>query len=356
MSIKNQNPPNNEQPQWQLSPEDKRAVDALLDLGFDADLVAQSAQDDDSNHADRVSAAMQLMSLIDQYPTESQPDDLADRVMDRIRALPPVAQNTQHTKQSATPILKLTRHDPQPQTTGLGLAWIAHWREALSVAAAILVMISVLVPMLSSSRTRAGSLACRGNMMGAALGFTAYANDFNDSLPVYYDHAPDGNWLESRANSANLFTLAKSGYVSLATIACPENEFAGVAASLLENTNWESRKQVSLSYQNTCCPQNRPNWGNNTDSVVILSDRNPLVDAVANGSCNDCSPDEVAMAHGPAGFNIMLNDGSARWTDSPWINGDNMWLPSDYTITTTHIAPLKGTELPTSKRDAMMLH
>lgn len=369
-----------------LSELDIQAVDELVACGFDTDKVSESVRE-------RARRITNLLGVIDHYQLEqsktgdsdslslafssSDSDDLCDRTMSYIH------QHDQNkssrpfeapAKLSKTAIIGAA-------TTGFdaNIGWQDmddnprqftferfNLRDVIGIAASIILLIGVVSPILAGARAEARKQSCRSNMMGAGIGFSAYAADYQYALPVadvVDETGAGGNWIASRANSANLFRLAKTGYSSLATLCCPGNSKAGKCESLLASENWPDRESTSFSYQNLIASDRRAKWGDDGRIMVILSDRSPFIET---GPCGKrpCSVDANSECHGPEGQNVLVSDGSGIWLTQATFNGDNIWLPENLQKNCRNgndasgvhtVITLSGDEVPDHQWDTMLV-
>ncbi len=233
----------------------------------------------------------------------------------------------------------------------------SNWRNVLTAAAALLVLASVLTPMLGNVRRSAVQQACLGGMGQIAQAMSNYANTYDNSLPVRYEAAPTGNWLDSRINAANLFHLAKAGFASFDQLACPGNPFAENTAALAGLDNWPSSRATSFSFQNVLTKL-RPRW-ETAPTMVILADKNPVVEAARAGQEADVDASAACHRRGRLGLlsqpgqNVLLSDGSALWTTSAQFGNDNIWVPDSCQSRRTILV---GTEMPGCETDSMLIH
>lgn len=299
---------------------DCAALDALVDAGFDCNRL-------DGQTRQRAESMLAALGALDAYPVEESDVDL-------------VASTLQRIEQSNQPMpiesWRLRRTD---------------WRSGLAAAAAVLIIASVVVPMMSNTRSIQMNTRCLANMSQAGTAFDMYAQSNDGALPVRFDTAPDGNWLASRANSANLFHLAKSGFAAFADLACPGNEAAPDDAVLANLDNWPSVEATSFSYQHMLDRPAPARWDQQMSSI-ILADRSPVVDAAYRGETY--SRDANSNLHNGRGQNVLMSDGSGRWFDVAWYGRDNLWLPES--CNNEAMFMFTGTEGPETPYDVMLTH
>ncbi len=312
-----------------LCPADVAALDALVEAGFEPH---------PSNAVDprRMHRILDLLSNVDVAD-----DELTGLSLLRRRTLEAVAAMGREARRAAIIGLEDTRRFVLPSFG---------WREPALAAASVVLLVSVVGPLMAGSEVSARSYACRQNLMTSAHGFTQYAADHRGALPVALEARDDRDWLRTRDNSANLFVLPREGYVSLASLTCPENPRACSKDEALRDRNWSCIEEISFSYQNVLCA-NRPSWSDGP-AVPVLGDRNPVVDGILAG--RDVIGNTNSFSHRLLGQNVLFTDGHVEWLDSPRIGSDNIWLPEG--MDCSQKAMLKGSETPARAHDAMLIH
>lgn len=309
---------------------DCELLDALVECGFDMDRF-------DGESRLRAERLIRLLGLLDKYPTE--PCDETALLASTMLCI------DQYERSKRQPLIAAGDIDERRSNWFLGGF---NWQSALTTAAAILILVSVTVPMLANMRRSAVQKACLAGIGKVALGLSSYANTYNNSLPIHVASAPSGNWLDSRVNSSNLFQLAKSGYATFDDLACPGNPHAPSASALANMDNWPSAEATSFSYQNMLTGQ-RPQW-NTSPAMVILADKSPLVEAARDR--RQMNIDALSPSH-RRGQNALVSDGSGMWLNSAQFGNDNIWVPDTCQSKSTL---LMGDEMPCCASDSMLIH
>ncbi|MGP1310537.1 MAG: hypothetical protein ACTS27_10105, partial [Phycisphaerales bacterium] len=224
-------------------------------------------------------------------------------------------------------------------------------RDMVSTAAAAMLGMAVLWPIVSSAREEMSVLACQNTMRNAGVGFGLYSQDYGGRLPLAAAGF-SGSWWNvgtpRQSNSANLFELARSGHAKLADLACPGRPGAPRHMHEPDQTDWRDFEEVSYSYQLPTRP--RPAWSG-ASRIVVMADKSPVVERARFGERFD--PEARSRNHGGRGQNILFNDGSVDFTFSPVLpNGDNIWLPAS--LTRVDRPSLRGVERPTTDTDAFV--
>lgn len=328
-----------------LSPEDEDALDALVAAGFRAEGVSSSLRD-------RAVSLNAMGDLLRDCPLPPKQDiaNLVDRTLAGISSV------------------KIAPREQEPVTAGrIGF----RMADMLSLAAVLILGVSVLWPLLSSFRTQSQRMACGSNMSAVATAMGSYASDFRDSLPIASASFTGGTWWDvgtspERSNAANLFQLAKARYAKLQDLACPGNASACTKLSCENMTDWSCSQEVSYSYR-IMSATNRPSWGQRAGSapMIILSDKSPVIMRAKRGEA--INPNENSVNHGGEGQWTIRTDGSALWLNSPEVQGDNIWLPGSIEAAikearsqmkrlgaTNGTLIIRGNELPSSVRDIFL--
>lgn len=234
-----------------------------------------------------------------------------------------------------------------------------HFADLVSIAALLLIGSAVLLPIVQGVREYGRRTACQSGMLAAGLGFGQYAASNQDMLPMASTSRGGNPWWEvggshERSNSANFFTLVRTGYTSVAELACPGNPDACRSEADAGEMDWRHFRDVSYSYRNL--------FGRGSARLVdgpaevLISDRSTLV--LLRPGYLQVRPFENSPNHGGRGQWVLVGDGSARWITSPVLNdGDNLWLPRSMEDALARLrgdAPpsdLNGTETPDGNGD-----
>lgn len=233
-----------------------------------------------------------------------------------------------------------------------------------AIAALMIVAVSVAWPALSSVRQRAQQAACFGGLGSIGQAISMYGNESKSSLPMATASLAGRKWWNvgqpEQSNSANLFTLAKSHFIKPQQLACCANGTSKECRFTEQCEDWHSLDEVSYSYQNLFARE-RPTLDAAGEPFVVLADRNPAVLRAFRGErviyINENSPN-----HRGEGQNVLYSDGTAVWTTTPVVRGDNIWLPKSIEDLISRATkgrpvsqtdPLKGIEEP-AKADVFL--
>lgn len=317
-----------------LSSDDEAALEAWVMGGFDADRVPTSLRDRARKHE-------ALAALATTGPAFEGMEALRERTLALVQA--EVGREAEALTIGAA------------RRPGIRLA------DIVSVAAVLLIGCGVLFPVLGSMREQSRRAICNTNMTNTAVAMGTYAGSNRDSMPVANASLSGGKWWDvgvpsAPSNSANLYTLARDGYLPLADLACPGNPAAPTAPAAPGAHDWRRLEEVSYSYQIMFGP--RPAW-NGGKRIPVLADRSPVILRAFRGEPID--PHANAPNHRGAGQHLLYNDGTVSWASSPVLeSGDNIWLPRAIEnrlrlMSGTRLPnPLQGTELPDAVDDACL--
>ena len=193
-------------------------------------------------------------------------------------------------------------------------------REALVMAASLLIVAFLLIPSIQQSRVRQRIYQCAANMGQIGTDLQHYANDNNQHLPTVGGH--DLRWLPGEdhvaSNSEALFKLVTGNYAPASLFVCPavaDNLSFHVAPHMID---FPDAKTIHYSYQHTIGPHdlsfNDPATAAVNKEMVILGDSTPLY---RNGSFDAQQADKACSEnHGRTGQNVLYLDLHVRWVES----------------------------------------
>jgi hypothetical protein len=347
-----------------LSEEDARAVDALLSARADASAgpTLRLTSDEGSNapiDPARLNRVAAVLKVLDQCPASDPPEDLTKRTLARI------AQSRGRERMLA----EMGIGGGGSGGRGFG------WGEMVAAAAVLIIGVSLALPMLDYHRQEARRVACLGNLGSVAKAMGTYAAISNGQAPrlgawpgepwyqvgqqreptslASYPSNPSNpsNQPENkvRSNSANLYMLARQGFVKPDDLACPENINA-THNMTSRQTDWPDMRSVSYSYQNQYAAQ--PVRLDNNPNIALLADKNPLFAAgsARNSFAMTGLPTSApSQVHQKRGQNVVLANGSVKWQPKPVLaNGDNIWSARG-------VDRYTGNESPTDASDSFLV-
>lgn len=296
-----------------LNPADGEAFDQFVDAGWDAERTPSWAR----------LRARQQARLVSKMDSEaSATSDLVRSTLTRVQR--------EIDREEA-----LRRVSAQVDRAGLRIPRV-RMADLIAAAAVALVGLSVFWPAARSMQESTRRDVCAANMGNTGMGLALYAQDHGGLLPRS-GSAAERPWWEvggAHTHTAGLFSLTKGGYASLEDMSCPGNLTALVRPeSGAVMHDWRSHDEVSFSYQSPSL-QSAHRW-TRPERVVVLADRSPVSDRARRGERVD--PMARSLNHRGTGQNVLFNDGSVRFFESPILDGgDNLWLPR----------PLEGLDRP----------
>lgn len=330
-----------------LSKDDAAAFADFVDAGYESEHALPK-------YRDRVGVHELLRNLVTAPPPGVPSQDLASRTFDLVM----LAANAESRSFSIR---------DEPVVTGSTLR--TRFWDVVSVAAVLLLSASVLWPILDTVRQRQQKTSCQTNLASVASAFDQYAGSYGDSLPIAAA-GYGGSWWDvgtpGRSNSANLYTLARTGYAKVRDLACPGNLAACVEQPAKDAMDWRSIAEISYSYQ-IMFGQHQARW-KSPERTVILADRSPVVLRALRGET--VYPTENSPNHRQRGQDVLFADGSTKWITTPEIpvsgevgpttqRVDNIWLPWQIETIIDQVRngeeiTLKGLELPASEFDTFL--
>lgn len=324
----------------ELIPDDEEAVDAWVNAGMQVSKVPGSLR----SRAERIEMIGAMIRTVPGIAGSARPgvgrSGLVESTLSKIQAMPQ------------------QRMEPIPISQGA--RWRGRLTDVLSMAAVLLIATAVIWPVAAAARSRMIRTSCEGNLGRVASAMHGYAGDYRDALPLATAGLGGGSWWEvgnpARSNSANLYTLPRAGYTGIESLACGGNPHAVKTVRNPEDRDWRNLNEVSYSYR-VMAGQFLPAWSLSRGTVV-LADRSPVVLRAVRRQI--IFPLENSPNHGGLGQTVLFGDGSALWSASPMVKGDNIWLPGAIERAIDHermrrgLDPLRGDETPCAMDDAML--
>ena len=349
---------NQTQPPTDLCDVDQRVLDALIEsmspgqspphrLATD---VAKQGLDDEA--VDRVEPMARLLDTVGQAPVDDPPADLVANTM-----------------QAVADANQRKRFGHQIQTLAAGPSLSFRWRELITVAAVLMIGVSLLWPVMNRFRVDARQARCGRNLANAGMAFGKYGADHNGQMPRGAVRAGADWWRVGqqqddkhpvRSNSANLYLLIRQKYAHPTVFNCPTNPFAPQSAGQ-QHHDWPTHRAISYSYQNQFRQKPIRIDRHLTQDQTILADRNPLFSIAIHRRTGKLalmrtpmpfkspSQNHLDNAGNPLGHNTLTTSGQVTWSTSPIQgNGDNIWMLRG---TESYI----GNEVPTGTDDVFLV-
>ena len=228
-------------------------------------------------------------------------------------------------------------------------------RELAGIAAAIILIVAVVVPIAQQSQDRALQSDCRARVGQMGSGLSAYAAANNGLLPGA-DPARR-RWLSTgdetaASTSAPLFRLIKEGHLPAAVFVCPavraRPALYRVTAAM---GDFPSSLHISYSYQHSFGGRrislNDPALAAVSENMAILSD---ATSAMVGNTFRPDLANKSSLNHGGDGQNVLYLQGNVAWRPTPaaGVSGDNIFLADG-------VDNYDGTEAPTNDTDSFLL-
>ena len=234
--------------------------------------------------------------------------------------------------------------------------------DIVSVAAMLLLIASVAIPVMGGIRARQFQAECQSHLADVTRSFGLYAGSNADTLPMATAGFSGGTWMDvgstpDRSNSSNLFVVVRQGYADLEDLACPTNPDALTDAPVERMHDWRSLDEISYSYRIMRRGGLKLHEIANPSGVVVLADRSPVVRRIARQE--PVRPEENTPNHDGRGQHALRLDGATQWTTSPVLEqGDNLWLPRHieraiYEVR-DRLGIIEGNEMPSGPTDAFV--
>jgi len=287
---------------------------------------------------DDLSNTLAALSLAD---APSPPADLVDRTMDYI--------TSQHN-------LNVLLADEARGRSGGGGAWTFSLREALSVAAAILLLLAAFMPSAVQARRRAEVRQCGLQMGQIGQALNKYAFEHADMLPNAAENST--RWLPSDGepvvgNSAGLFLLVREGYAEPTIFICPAVMVRGAIPQVdVKMDDFPSADNISFSYQHSLGGQRislaDPKLAGVREYMAILADSNPVFEE------GRFIPENIGASsdnHPLKGQNVLYLDMHVQWQETPkaGVEGDDIYLIRK------DVDNYRGDEAPADDTDTFLL-
>ena len=303
--------PHDAQPE--LTPNDQRILDALMEVQFDL----QAMQPMSDAEYERAQVLCDLFGLLNDYPVDDADDTLIHATLAGIDRY----EQHQHDRMKMDPDLVETAKLRGGRRIALP--------DFISVAAVLLIVLGMGWPMLNKMRSQSLDMQCQGNMRLLAQAFNSYALDYDNAMPSAQAGFGSSSWDQVR-NIVNLRPLVEHGYCDHESLKCPGNH-----------------DHYGSSYSYQWQPRAANLYWNIGPVMVILGDRNPLIDATITG--NIVPANSVSINHDGRGQNVLMSDGSILWLIEPKMGRDNIWLPDGATF-------LQEGQQPTDPTDTFLVH
>ncbi|MEM7230116.1 MAG: hypothetical protein AAF432_15015 [Planctomycetota bacterium] len=296
----------------ELSADDARLLDALMESGFEPDALEALSADDRA----RVDRLMSVFGLMGDYPVDDASESLVHATIARIDQADREREERMTLSAASTP--------------GRGFRFM-RLPDFVTVAAVLLIAASVALPVMSNIRRQSIDLKCENNLRQLGYAFSTYAADNNGLMPAAQQAGIAHPW-NSFSNIMNLNPLTHGEYCSADCLHCPGN-----------------KKPTGPSYSYQWQSGEGRRWEGGQGMLIVMGDRNPLVDAARQGLTTP-PPGSMSLNHGGRGQNVLRSDGTTMFLNNPVVGrGDNIWLPNG-------AKKLMNGVSPSDESDVFLLH
>ena len=273
-----------------LSKADAEMLDRLVDVGFEIDQLEYLSTEEQQ----RARSILAMLGLLDAYPVDDASETLVDATLARIDQYESKRSERMHISTS------------EIETTSSGFR--IRMPDLMSVAAMVLIAVSVFVMISRSAREKSIQTECASNMAMVGRGLVNYAVDHKGSMPTTSAASLGSLFGGTAPERTDVELLAEEGYCEHDYLNCPGHggESGGFSYQTQSADMWENiRSQGRL--------------------FIIIADRNPILDDLLAGGTPD--PLTPSANHGSLGQNHLRDDGSTPMAaPAPVIGGDMIWI------------------------------
>ncbi len=260
-----------------------------------------------------------ILAPLESVDLPSCPDELAERTIARIAG----AANSGHLGLEEL----LADEQARPVTVKIGF-----WRnlsEMVAVAAAVMLITGVLLPIFNRERQRYWKQTCQRQLSSIFGGLSNYVED-HDGRPPAVAEKPGRQW-----NTQCLYLPLKLGYIKeSALFSCPGRDSGQTGrfdvSRVADYDDFPSRQYIAYSPRKRCA--DAPN-GQGLCEGPILSDSNPIFDNGAAVTFKKRLDQAIMRAnsknHRGKGQNVLYHDGSVKFIRIRLIAEDDIFTLSD---------------------------
>lgn len=267
-----------------------------------------------------------MLSPLESLECEPCPDSLAERTIRMLteRSHTDPHQRAKEEEKKGNPGIAaqvVMTQDPNPAPIQLS-AWRSPVQVA-AVAAILLFLMSVTVPLLGMVREKMRQTQCQARLGQVFQGLTRYVSDYGDRTPSVKRVSGDPWWKvgdqgdENHSNTRATFLLAKGGYVAPKNFVCParktdrELDFQALSCEGLHD--FPSREYIDYSLRIGCDKfRNDP-----AGQTPLMADKNPLAENLPSDysknlliRLNEEILSQNSVNHSGHGQNVLWFDGS----------------------------------------------
>lgn len=347
----------------------KHQQDILLDYYFEC------ASQEDANTAkqlllthrgarefyDKLSHSLSALEHLDAHTPPSCPDHLVEQTLGKL-------YNHQSVDSASTNRLgQLLAGESEKIVTKRPSFWRS-FSESISIAAAIVILSGLFVPITRQMRAQAWQAACQANLGGIAKGVAQYAGDNQGFLPAVPTKAGNPWWKvgskepQNQSNTRHVWLLVKRNYADPKSFICPGTCSRCLPALEKEQIqsllDFPDRRYITYSFKliSDMNHARMPSF-----SSPLMSDANPLFEmcvkcpkGMAGAEFNPVQLNEKlrranSSSHRGRGQSVMFSDGGVKFTSQRVFNDND-------DIFTLHGRDVyQGTETPAGEKDIFLV-
>lgn len=328
-----------------LSPADEDALEALVQSGFEPVSVAGGMRERARHHA-------ALLGLLSTGPAFSE-GERSDLIQSTLRHVQSGADAEQSRMQVGV--------DPTTRASSSRF----RLRDLATIAAVLALGAVTLWPVTDWMRARSRQTASIGNLGIVGRAVSSYAASHADHLPSAAPSQAGAVWWNvgrlGESNSANWYTLIRTGFARVCEMASPGNPYA-VTVCEPGWIDWPTFESISYSFLNLFGNDVAQAHWRASPMLAIAADRSPVVVRAFRRE-RLINVLENSLNHAGRGQAVLMADASTQWLDRPVLsNGDNIWLPraiekvlnARQGASRSKCDPLKGTETPAGADDSFL--
>lgn len=236
----------------------------------------------------------------------------------------------------------------------------ANWGRRLAMAAAFMIVGSIIISSLRYARYKAWQVQCQAQLASIGQGISNYSEDYAGSMPAVVMQAGTPWWKvgyqgrENHSNTRGVWLLVKTNYVGADKFICPGARSKGLESIDPEQArlmnDFPNRRYVPYSLRLIC---EKPARISTFGRRVIMSDLNPLFENLPddfnrplNVPLTERLLRQNSINHRRKGQNVLFCDDSVTFNRTRRVSATN-----DDIFTLQGTSLYEGIEVPTCEAD-----
>ncbi|PKL46521.1 MAG: hypothetical protein CVV39_07115 [Planctomycetes bacterium HGW-Planctomycetes-1] len=308
----------------------------------------------------RLHHSLSALEHLDHEVCASCPDHLVEKTLDKLYS---------HTAKTEpiSQLDKLLHAESEKVVTKRPSFW-RNFAEAAAVAAGVVILSGIFVPVTKQMRAMAWQAACQANLAKIAQGITGYANENSNFLPAVATKAGNPWWKvgstqpQHQSNTRHVWVLVKNNYAEPQLFVCPggtREKLPALSQTQIANlSDFPNRRYITYSFKLISEP-NKAKYP--LSAAPLMSDTNPIFETcLQNPGCVDKNEfDPITLSekllkinstsHRGKGQNVMFSDGAVRFTSQRVFGSD------DDIFTVKDRQVYRGTETTSSETDVFLV-